>query len=158
MLVSSRRPRPSGYHGFVPNHPHVRQNQTRTIARTVRKELKFSGDFEILYTTLFMILHELVYAFPIFVQYYELFHVVTRNPRYTAFPFLTVRRHFFYTPGKGWQFRVYTKCTQTCRGVFLQLHSLICDIPLITAPAVSSSPANKQKITNGLIKNVQFRS
>ena len=42
------------------------------------------------YTKYFIILHDLVYAFPIFVQYRELFRVVSRNPRYTSFLFLTV--------------------------------------------------------------------
>ena len=40
-----------------------------------------------------MILHELVHAFPIFVKNHELYRVVSRNPRYTSFPFDSVRVH-----------------------------------------------------------------
>ena len=38
------------------------------------------------------ILHELVHAFPIFLEYHKLFRVVYRNPRNSLFPFLTVWR------------------------------------------------------------------
>ena len=37
-----------------------------------------------------MIQNELVHAFPIFVKYPELFHVVSSNACYTSFLFLTV--------------------------------------------------------------------
>ena len=39
------------------------------------------------YTKSFVIIHELVHAFPIFKLYHELFRVVSRNPRYSLFPF-----------------------------------------------------------------------
>ena len=46
-----------------------------------RKSMKYSEDSEIL--------HELVHAVLIFVKYHELFCVVSRNPRYPSFSFLT---------------------------------------------------------------------
>ena len=52
---------------------------------TVRKEMKCSGDSEKLYTIV-RDTTRISSFFMIFVKYHELFHVVSRNPRYTSFP------------------------------------------------------------------------
>ena len=50
--------------------------------------MKCSGDSEILHGLVHdTVLHELVHAFPIFVYYHELIRGVSRNTRYTSFPF-----------------------------------------------------------------------
>ena len=43
-----------------------------------------SADSEIIIKKQFLILQELVHAFPIFLQCHKLFHVVSRNPRCTS--------------------------------------------------------------------------
>ena len=65
---------------------------------TERKEIKCSGDSEIL--------HEIVRdtagispCFPIFVQYHALFRAVSRNPRYTSFPFFNSVSRKLYAGG-----------------------------------------------------------
>ena len=51
---------------------------------TVRKEMKCSRDSEILQGLVHdTIVHDLVHAFPIFVQYHELIRVVYQNRRNT---------------------------------------------------------------------------
>ena len=52
---------------------------------TVRKEMKCSGDSEKLYTIVGDTTR-ISSFFTIFVKYHKLFHVVSRNPRYTSFP------------------------------------------------------------------------